>query len=264
MAAGLRLWQVDAFAGKPFSGNPAAVVLLPRSRPASWMRAVAAEMNLSETAFLLRRGDGFSLRWFTPAVEVPLCGHATLASAHVLFEEGCLRSASVAKFYTRSGPLTARRVSGWLELDFPALPQEPAKGPAGLERALGAKPVYVAKTPGNCLVEVRSEAVLRALEPDFKALAALPPSSFIVTAPSDSKRFDFVSRCFAPAEGIDEDPVTGSAHCCLGPFWGKRLGKSRLVAYQASCRGGVVRMELKGPRVLLRGKAVTVLRGALV
>ncbi|MBI4679152.1 MAG: PhzF family phenazine biosynthesis protein [Elusimicrobia bacterium] len=281
---GFEFVQVDAFAEKPFRGNPAAVFVLPRPRPAAWMQEVASEMNLSETAFLRPLRGGFSLRWFTPAQEVPLCGHATLASAHVLWERGTVGKGDPVRFHTKSGLLVARAKGGWIELDFPALPQEPSACPAGLGLALGAKPRYVGRGPGTILVEVASEAAVRRLKPDPGALKRIHPGAFVVTARAAGRQrlprgrprrsasgldraagraYDFVSRVFAPGEGIDEDPVTGSAHCCLGPYWRERLGKDEFTAYQASERGGLVRVSVRGERVLLRGKAVTVFHGRL-
>ncbi|MBI4272022.1 MAG: PhzF family phenazine biosynthesis protein [Candidatus Rokubacteria bacterium] len=261
---GLWITQVDAFTNRPFAGNPAAVCVLPAPRDASWMRDVAREMNLAETAFLEARADGFGLRWFTPTVEVDLCGHATLAAAHVLWEEGHLPPGVAARFHTRSGLLTAERLGEWIELDFPATPEQPAPSPAGLAEALGAEPRHVGRTRFDYFVELDSEATVRALRPDQGALAALPTRGVIVTSRAAGDGFDFVSRFFAPASGIPEDPVTGSAHCALGPFWGVRLGKAEMLAYQASARGGVVRVRLAGDRVKLGGQAVTVLRGELV
>jgi PhzF family phenazine biosynthesis protein len=261
---GLAIIQVDAFTDTPFAGNPAAVCLLPEPRDAHWMQQVAREMNLSETAFLLRRPDGFDLRWFTPAVEVELCGHATLASAHVLWEDGHLTPDETARFHTRSGLLTAQRQGAWIELNFPAVPEEQVTPPAGLEQALGVTPVYVGKNRSDLLVQVASEAQVRALQPDFTALRALPVRGVMVTSRSERPEFDFVSRFFAPQAGIDEDPVTGSAHCCLGPFWARHLPQTTFTAYQASARGGVVRVRLAGARVYLGGQAVTVLRGELL
>jgi PhzF family phenazine biosynthesis protein len=228
------------------------------------MQQVAREMNLSETAFLCQRPDGFDLRWFTPAVEVDLCGHATLASAHVLWEDGHLPTHAPARFHTRSGLLTATRQGAWISLDFPALPIEPSPAPATLAQALGVTPTYVGKNRLDYVVEVAAEEVVRALQPDFALLKTLPVRGVMVTSRATAKEFDFVSRFFAPQSGIDEDPVTGSAHCCLGPFWGQRLHKDTLLAYQASARGGVVRVRLRGERVSLEGQAVTVLRGTLV
>jgi PhzF family phenazine biosynthesis protein len=260
----LRITQVDAFTATPFAGNPAAVCLLPAPRDEGWMQSVAREMNLSETAFLVRAADGYDLRWFTPSVEVALCGHATLASAHVLWEDGYLPPARQARFHTKSGLLTGDRVGEWIELDFPAKREESALAPAGLAEALGVTPKYVGKNQFDYLVEIDSEVAVRRLTPNHAALAALPVRGVIVTSRADSSGYDFVSRFFAPGSGVPEDPVTGSAHCALGPYWQSRLGKSDLVAYQASPRGGVVRVRVVGDRVKLGGKAVTVLKGELL
>lgn len=261
---GLTIVQVDAFADRPFAGNPAAVCVLPAPAEERWMQLVAREMNLAETAFLHPHEDGFALRWFTPTVEVDLCGHATLASARVLWDDGHLAPGRQARFHTRSGLLTADLRGAWIELDFPAEPAGAADAPPGLAAALGIAPRSVGRNRFDYLVEVESAAAVRALQPDFTALRTVPTRGVIVTAPSDDPAFDFVSRFFAPRAGIDEDPVTGSAHCCLGPFWGRRLGKETLTGYQASARGGVVRVRLAGPRVLLGGQTVTVLRGELL
>jgi predicted PhzF superfamily epimerase YddE/YHI9 len=256
--------QVDAFTDRPFGGNPAAVCILDAPADARWMQDVAREMNLSETAFLHPEGDGYRLRWFTPAVEVDLCGHATLASAHVLWETDRLRPDQPARFHTRSGLLTARQTAGWIELDFPATPAEPVNPPPGLTAALGVTPRWVGRSRFDYFLELDSEAQLRGLTPDFQALAAVPVRGVIITSKSAGPPYDFVSRFFAPATGVPEDPATGSSHCCLGPFWAGRLGKDDLLAYQASSRGGVLRVRVQGPRVLLGGQAVTVLRGELV
>ncbi|HVR38741.1 MAG TPA: PhzF family phenazine biosynthesis protein [Thermoanaerobaculia bacterium] len=258
----MRLLQIDAFTSEPFRGNPAAVCFLDSARDAEWMQGVAAEMNLSETAFLEPRDDGWSLRWFTPAIEVELCGHATLASAHALWEEGLLAHDATARFHTLSGLLTASRTGDWIELDFPAKPEERADPPAELLPALGTDAVYVGRNKFDYLVEVASEEIVRALKPDHALLRTIPVRGVIVT--SRSSEYDFISRFFAPGSGVDEDPVTGSAHCCLGPYWAQRLGKNEFVAYQASPRGGVVRVRLEGDRVKLGGRAVTVLRGELM
>ena len=259
--------QIDAFADRPFSGNPAAVCLLEDERDAAWMQAVAAEMNLSETAFVRPAGNAFSLRWFTPAVEVDLCGHATLAAAHALWSEGYVRDENPIQFDTRSGVLGAARRGNLVELDFPAtVPEAVDLEPAQVKRignALGVAPRQVLQSAFDLLVEVESDPAVRAARPDFRQLAALGCRGVIVTSTSDDPSFDFLSRFFGPAVGVDEDPVTGSAHCCLGPFWGERLGKSAMIAYQASARGGVVRVRVAGERVFLGGQAVTVLRGEL-
>ena len=261
----LTITQVDAFTDRPFSGNPAAVCLLPAPRDEAWMQAVAREMNLSETAFLVAGADGFDLRWFTPTLEVDLCGHATLAAAHVLWETGALALDADARFQSKSGLLTAHRHAGWIYLDFPATPASPAEAPPALLRSLGVKPLYTGKSPINdYLVEVDTEATVRALKPDLGLLATIPARGVMVTSRSASPEYDFVSRFFGPAAGVDEDPVTGSAHCCLGPYWQRRLGKDELLAYQASARGGTVRVRPEGGRVHLGGQAVTVLRAELV
>jgi len=260
----LTIYQVDAFSARPFAGNPAAVCILPAARDETWMRAVAREMNLSETAFLVHQTDGYNLRWFTPAVEVDLCGHATLASAHILWEAGYLKAEEPARFYTRSGILTAERQGDWIELDFPATPPDPAPPPPGLLEALGSPVCFSGKTRFDYLLELDSESAVRRLQPDFKLLERVAVRGIIVTSRSDSPEFNFVSRFFAPQSGVNEDPVTGSAHCSLGPFWGQKLGKQEMVAYQASARGGIVKVRLAGARVKLAGQAVTVLRGELL
>lgn len=261
---GLKIFQVDAFTDSPFTGNPAAVCLLPGARDEIWMQNVAQEMNLSETAFLYKEGDFFNLRWFTPVVEVDLCGHATLASAHVLWETGLLSPQEPAKFQTRSGFLTAERKRDGIELNFPATPDEPATAPPELSRALGVKPKYIGKTKFDYLVEVGTEGEVRNLKPDFHLLKTLPVRGVMVTSKATSPGYDFVSRFFGPGSGIDEDPVTGSSHCCLGPFWAKRIGKNDLVAYQASPRGGTLRVRVAGDRVYLLGQAVTIFKGELM
>jgi PhzF family phenazine biosynthesis protein len=258
------LFQVDAFTHQAFAGNPAAVCLLSSWPDSHWLQLVAREMNLSETAFLVRSREGFDLRWFTPNVEVDLCGHATLASAHVLWHEGMVKSNAAISFSTRSGILSAVRNDDEIHLDFPLKPEEPAEPPLGLLEALGVSARYVGKNQFDYLVEVESETVLRGVKPDFRRLATVPARGVIVTSRSSDSRFDFVSRFFAPACGVDEDPVTGSAHCCLGDFWKKRLSKDKFLAYQASPRGGIVRVIVKGNRVLLGGKAVIISKGELL
>jgi PhzF family phenazine biosynthesis protein len=261
---GLTIYQVDAFAEKPFSGNPAAVCLLTGPEDDQWMQHLAQEMNLSETAFLLWQKDGFDLRWFTPAVEVDLCGHATLASAHVLWEQDYLNPGEQARFHTRSGLLTADRRGDWIELDFPAKPEEPADAPPHLIEALGISATYTGKNDFDYLVEVESEEIVRNMKPDMALLAQITARGVMVTSRASSPGYDFVSRFFAPRVGINEDPVTGSAHCCLAPYWSKRLHKNEMVAYQASPRGGVLRVRIDGDRVKIAGQAVTVMRGELV
>jgi PhzF family phenazine biosynthesis protein len=256
-------FQVDAFTDRPFAGNPAGVCLLEDERSEGWMQTVAAEMNLSETAFVRPLDDGYELRWFTPKIEVELCGHATLASAHVLWTEGIADGNEPIQFHTKSGLLSCMRYGDFVELDFPATPAHKVEPPAELLRALGVTPSFAGRSKFDKFVLVESEAVVRSIKPDFEKLRQIPMRGVIVTGPSDDPRFDFVSRYFAPGAGIDEDPVTGSAHCCLAPLWSQRLGKTQMTAYQASGRGGVVRVRVSGERVFLSGQAVTVIKGEL-
>lgn len=258
----MKIYQVDAFAEKPFSGNPAGVSVLNEKLDEDLMQNIAREMNLSETAFLTKDGEGYRLRWFTPDAEVDLCGHATLAGAHILWEKGYLRKEREAKFSTKSGLLTAKMNEGWIELNFPALPEEKTEPPEGLLEALGIEASYVGKNSFDYLVEVESEEMVRTIKPDFTKLLKVPARGVIVT--SRSREYDFVSRFFAPGVGVWEDPVTGSAHCCLGPYWQKKLNKNEFIAYQASKRGGVLRVKVIGERVLISGQAVTVLEGELL
>ncbi len=288
---GIPILQVDAFTDRPFAGNPAAVCLLDEPADASWMQAVAQEMNLSETAFLHPAGGDlgvgdlgvseiggravagnvpdashYHLRWFTPAAEVELCGHATLASAHALWESGRVPRDQAIVFHTLSGPLIARPAEEGIELDFPATPVTAAEAPPGLLAALGLGSAAVEFTGRNrfdYLVAVADAATVRGLAPDFGRLRALEMRGIMVTSTSDDERCDFVSRFFAPAVGVDEDPVTGSAHCTLGPYWREILGHDTMVAYQASARGGRLRVTVRGERVLLAGRAVTVMVGEL-
>lgn len=259
----IQIAHVDAFTSTPFSGNPAAVCFLSEPTTERWMQDVAQEMNLSETAFLVKQQDGFDLRWFTPTVEVKLCGHATLASAHFLWESGLLLPESKAHFYTASGELVAERIDDWIELDFPQQPENPVQAPPGLVEALGVEAMYVGKNQTDFLIQVGSEELLRRMKPDWAALAKIQCRGVMVTSLPDSPKYDFVSRFFAPSSGIQEDPVTGSAHCCLGPFWQSRLKKDQLTGYQASARGGLVKVRLDGGRAYLSGQAVTVARGQM-
>jgi PhzF family phenazine biosynthesis protein len=255
---------VDAFTDRPFAGNPAAVCLLAQAVDEAWMRAVAREMNLSETAFLHPEGDGYRLRWFTPSDEVEICGHATLASAHVLFESGALAAGEQARFHTRSGLLTAVRSGPRIVLDFPAMPMRACEPPREVLAALGVKARWAGESGPNYLLELGSEAEVRAVAPDFRALRALRVRSVAVTARAGAGPYDIVSRFFAPGAGVDEDPVTGGAHCALGPFWAERIGKRELNAYQASARGGSLVVTVLGERVLLAGHAVTISRGEIL
>jgi len=265
----VKIFQVDAFTGEPFKGNPAGVCLLENAKPDFWMQSVAAEMNVSETAFLLREKDMFNLRWFTPKTEVTLCGHATLASAHILWERKILNQNEGAKFITKSGILKANQgVDSWIELDFPARFIEPAENQEILNEAFGISPSYVGRfsTPnGNLyLIEVQDEEIVKNLNPNFELLKKSDAKAIIITSISNSHNYDFVSRFFAPGVGINEDPVTGSAHCSLAPYWGRKLGKNELVGFQVSARTGVVRCIWSGDRVVLKGKAVTIFRGELL
>ncbi len=260
------IYQVDAFAEKPFEGNPAGVCVLNGPADEIWMQSVAMEMNLSETAFVVRREDGdFDLRWFTPAAEVSLCGHATLATSHILWETGILESDQIARFHTKSGLLQARFDDGSIELDFPASYMEACDAPEELSDALGMESKLWRKrlTRPSYLVEVSSEAIVRDLTPDFAALRRLGIRSVIVTAQADETDIDFVSRFFAPGVGVDEDPVTGSAHCTLAPYWGAKLGRTTLRAYQASARGGFLKCTVAGDRIKIAGNALTVFKGEL-
>lgn len=259
-------WQVDAFTDRPFAGNPAAVVWLEADADPAWMQNVAAEMNLAETAFIRRRadGDGYDLRWFTPKVEVDLCGHATLGSAHALWTTGTVTDERL-RFHTRSGVLTCSRNGGLIELDFPATPPTETPVDPAVMSALGASSaVYFGRSRFDVFVQLPSAAELRSLHPDLRKLAVADARGVIVTAVSDDPRFDFISRFFAPRCGVDEDPVTGSAHCALTPYWAAKLGKKEMTAFQASERGGVLHLRLAGDRVILGGHAVTVWEGHLL
>ncbi|MSR56313.1 MAG: PhzF family phenazine biosynthesis protein [Planctomycetaceae bacterium] len=261
-----RLFIVDAFTtGRAFSGNPAAVCLLDARVAPEWMQQVAGEMNLSETAFVIPLGDRFGLRWFTPAVEVDLCGHATLATAHVLWQQNRAERSQTLNFETHSGLLTCRsETGGSIAMDFPAEPPAACDPPEGLAAALRTDPVWVGRNRFDLIVELGSARAVRQLSPDFSRLAAIRCRGTIVTAPSDDSEYDFVSRFFAPAVGVDEDPVCGSAHCCLGPFWSARLNKPRLRGLQVSTRQGDIGVEVVGDRVVLRGRAATTLEGNLI
>jgi PhzF family phenazine biosynthesis protein len=263
---GVTIYQVDAFTDKPYKGNPAAVCLLEETREDAWMQAVANENNLSETAFMIPENDGYKLRWFTPKNEVKLCGHATLASAHILYKEKLLPLNRQARFFTLSGLLTAsyHEDTGLIELDFPATTVIPCEAPCGLVESLGVKPIFIGRSDDDYLIEVSSEDEVKEAAPDFGRLIQVSCRGVIVTALSASKNYDFISRFFAPAVGVNEDPVTGSAHCRLTPYWQAKLKKNEFIAYQASKRGGFLQLLAAGDRVRIRGKAVTVLKGELL
>jgi PhzF family phenazine biosynthesis protein len=265
----MKIYQVDAFTDQPYKGNPAGICILDVIHPDAWMLSLAGEMNLSETAFLLQQENGYSLRWFSPKREVSLCGHATLATAHILWEESLLRPEEEARFDTKSGLLTAKKDDDWIEMDFPVREAVNTDENPALNRALNIVPQHTAKfslSKGDVyLIEMASEEELKGIKPDFAMLLAESSvRSVIVTSRSQSPEYDFVSRYFAPALGINEDPVTGSAHCYLAHYWGTRLGKRSLMGYQASERSGIVGCTWKDDRVILRGKAVTVFKGELL
>lgn len=260
----IRFWQVDAFADQPFRGNSAAVCFLETEANSAWMQQVAAEMNLAETAFVRQLDAGYELRWFSPTTEVDLCGHATLATAHALWESGLAQRSQPLRFSTRSGVLTCTASDNGLELDFPATPAVEADAPPMLLDSLQVKPLWVGKSKFDYLIEIESEEELLRLQPDYSLMAKVDTRGVIVTCQSCKPQFDFLSRFFAPRVGIAEDPVTGSAHCCLGPFWSVRLGRQDLNAFQASPRTGTMSVQVDGDRVRLLGQAVTVLRGELL
>jgi PhzF family phenazine biosynthesis protein len=255
---------VDAFADAPFAGNPAAVCLLAQPRDAAWMQALAREMNAPATAFPVAGDGGYDLRWFSPTTELAICGHGTFASAHILFAEGRAAPDELLHFRTGVGTLTCRREGELIAMDFPAEPPQPvAAVPAELLQALGVQPRAVARNRFDYLVELASAAAVRAVAPDLALLKTVQTRGAIVTARSDRDGCDFISRFFAPNAGVGEDAVTGSAHCALGPYWGARLGKDDLVGYQASPRGGTVRVHLRADRVDLLGRGITIMRGIL-
>jgi len=260
----LPIYTVDAFTDKPFSGNPAAVCILQEMIPESLMQKIAFEMNLSETAFVLKQDDEYSLRWFTPKAEVDLCGHATLASAHIMWQKGITDLDKPINFHTRSGLLSAEYYKGEIGLNFPAIDQKQIDYPKELVDSIGgAMPRYVGMTKWNYLIELEDENAVRRVVPKFDVMLALPGWGTIITAKAFMDGYDFVSRFFAPEKGVPEDPVTGIAHCALGPYWQKRLGKDKFKAYQASPRGGTVGVSVVGDRVLLTGHAVSVLEGEI-
>jgi PhzF family phenazine biosynthesis protein len=254
----MKFYHVDAFTNRMFSGNPAGVCIMTSPKEAQWMQNFAAEVLLPETAFLLKQGDDFSLRWFAPKSEVDLCGHATLAAAHILREKGILMSDEKALFHTKSGLLTASKLGKLIELDFPIESDQETTAPPNLIEGLKVQPTYIGKNRMDYIIEVKSENILREIDPDNILLKKVPMRGVIVTCRSSNSEYDFVSRFFAPSIGIDEDPVTGSAHCCLGPYWQRKMKKNEFHAYQASKRGGVVGVRVGSERVYLSGEAVTV------
>jgi PhzF family phenazine biosynthesis protein len=261
----MQIFQVDAFTNSPFRGNPAGVCIMQQEGDPAWMQNVACEMNLSETAFLAPHPDGYHLRWFTPAAEVRLCGHATLASAHILWQQGFLQPDEEARFHTLSGKLTARFCDHWIALNFPAQPAQPEDPPQALLDSMGIRnPRFVGKNVADYLIELDTEEQVRALQPNYTTLGRLPGVRGVIVTSRGSGGYDFISRFFAPAVGVNEDPVTGSAHTALTPYWSTKLGKKDLIAYQASARGGELRLHDRGDRVIIEGQAVTVLIAELV
>jgi PhzF family phenazine biosynthesis protein len=258
----LTIYVVDAFTEKAFKGNPAAVCLTSEPLDDVLMQSIAEEMNLSETAFLSPQQDGYSLRWFTPNTEVELCGHATLASAHTLWETEILPKVQQANFYTKSGLLTASKDGSWIQLNFPVEPVSESEYPFELIEALNVEPIYVGRNRFDYFIEIESEDVVKNLSPNFSMLRTIKTRGVNVT--SKSNDFDFISRCFFPALGVNEDPVTGSAHCGLAPYWSKKLNKTQMYAYQASARGGILKIDLQKDRVLMAGQAATVMKGELL
>jgi PhzF family phenazine biosynthesis protein len=258
------IYQIDAFTNEPFKGNPAAVCLLSEAISENRMQKIALEMNLSETAFLLPEDEGFRLRWFTPLVEVELCGHATLASSFILFNQELVKKNDPIHFFTRSGELKASIQGDWINLNFPGFEEKPFLEAEMLKTILQEDPINIVSSGENVIVELKTSNEIRQLKPDFIQLVKIPIHGLVVTARSDLEEFDFISRYFAPWVGINEDPVTGSAHACLAPYWEKRLKKRKMVAFQASSRGGVVRVEVQGNRVLISGQAIMILKGELI
>lgn len=257
------IYLVDAFSHGPFTGNPAGVCLLDDQPDAEWAQSVAMEMNQAETAFVWERPDGFGLKWFTPVAEVDLCGHATLATAHILFALGRVPFDKPVHFQTLSGTLTCTIHGEEISMDFPAEPATPCTPPPALLKSIQSNPVWIGSNRLDYLVELPSEEIVRSLTPDLAKISSLGSRGVLFTARSASPAQDFVSRCFFPAFGIPEDPVTGSAHCALGPYWAEKLGKDSVVGYQASRRGGYVTIDVRGSRVTLKGRATTTLEGTL-
>jgi len=264
MSTSKTIYQVDAFTTEPFRGNPAGVCILEAEMPDVWMQNVAMEMNLSETAFIIPDKDFFTIRFFTPEAEVPLCGHATLSTAHIIFEQGIIKEEAELRLLSKAGELTIRKSGSWITMNFPAYDLEPIETPDIMKDILGIRPVEVYMTGhGWTFVLMNSEHEVRSLKPDFKLMKNSGFGDMIVTAPSDDKNFDFCVRCFVPALGIDEDPVTGSAHCSLVPFWHKKSGRREFVSHQVSKREGVLKVALAGDRVEISGQARTIIAGTL-
>lgn len=260
----MKYFIVNAFADKPFCGNPAAVCIVENDLSENKMQLIASEFNLSETAFIEKKNDHFRLRWFSPTMEVDLCGHATLAGAHILWEQNIINNKSIISFNTNSGILSIKKAKDRIVMDFPSEDAVETECPEEIIRSLNIKPLFSGKNRFDYIVEVGSEELVRTIKPDFGILAELNTRGIIVTSDSESRDYDFVSRFFAPNAGIPEDPVTGSAHCCLGPYWSRKLNKTKLTGYQASERSGTVYVDIKEGRVFLGGNAVTFSSGKLI
>ncbi|MFJ7931337.1 PhzF family phenazine biosynthesis protein [Peribacillus sp. NPDC096448] len=259
----MELTIINTFTDQPFKGNPAAVCLLTGESDSEWMQRMAKEINMPVTAFIHLHKAEWQLRWFTPSIEIPICGHGTLASSFFLWGKGYVPRDRPIVYQTKSGLLTARFVHGMVQLEFPPLIEQETAVPESLIKALGVVPAYVGQSKWDYLVEVQSEEIVRNMKPDIGSIAQLPIRGVIVTSRSDSGEYDFVSRFFSPAQGLDEDHVTGSAHCCLGPYWKRKLDKSSFIAYQASERGGLLKVEVTEDTVKLSGHAVTIFEGSL-
>jgi len=257
------IFQVDAFTNQPFSGNPAGVVLLNKGQSEDWMLSVAREMNLSETAFLIGEKASYSLRWFTPSTEVDLCGHATLSAAHILYEKEIVEKSEFIKFATRSGELTTSYIDGWIEMNFPSFTTEEVASGDAVIQALKCEPAEIYNSGENIMAVFSDPEDIYNLSPDFNLIKQLDAQGVIATSLSDVAEYDFISRYFAPRVGVDEDPVTGSAHCSLGPYWGKILNKNILHAKQVSDRGGELQIRIESGRTFIRGQAVTVFSGKI-
>lgn len=259
----MELSIINTFTEQAFKGNPAAVCFLSDEKESSWMQTVAKELNLPTTAFIWFINDEYHLRWFTPSVEIPICGHGTLASAYFLWEKRYVDKARSIPFHTKSGVIKAQLIDGWIQLQFPAIIEQNVVAPELLIKALGVEPVYVGKSRLDYLVEVESEEIVRNLKPNIDLIAQLPVRGVIVTSHSNANEFDFVSRFFSPAQGIIEDYVNGSSHCCLGPYWKNKLHKTDFTAYQASERGGIIKIKVLGDEIFLSGKSITIFEGKL-
>jgi PhzF family phenazine biosynthesis protein len=264
MSAPKTIYQVDAFTAEPFKGNPACVCILEKEMPKKWMQNIAAEMNLSETAFIVKDNEKYKIRYFTPESEVPLCGHATLASAHIMYEAGIIAADKKITFIAKAGELMIRKSGNWINMNFPAYSFDPVRIPADIEKIIGIKPAELYRTShGWRMALLLGEHELRNMKPDFNLMKDSVYGDLIVTAPSEDTNFDFCVRCFAPALGINEDPVTGSAHCVLVPFWHKKTGREEFVSHQISLRSGILKVALKGDRVQISGHAKTIFRAEL-